>query len=152
MTKKPEGQNNHCLHLKIGMLDLIITSYKLTINLSSYLQEYIHYPVDDTYNIESVLPSDLKKLTIFFAKKKKFKSIFDPRHNSKGWVSITSPSHQHAIKIYSPFPYVKKKGVCVEVSVTVHHYCFFLSITFILEILTLWSALFRLAVLDKIYV
>ena len=33
------------------MLDFIITSYKLTINVSSYLQEYIQYPVDYTYNI-----------------------------------------------------------------------------------------------------
>ena len=32
------------------MLDLIIYSYKLTINLSSYLQEYMQYPVDYTYN------------------------------------------------------------------------------------------------------
>ena len=28
----------------------MITSYKLTINVSSYLQEYIQYPVDDIYN------------------------------------------------------------------------------------------------------
>ena len=34
----------------LGMLDLIITSYKITINVSSYLQEYIQYPVDYTYN------------------------------------------------------------------------------------------------------
>ena len=34
-----------------GMPDLIITSYKLTINMSSYFQEYIQYPVDYyTYN------------------------------------------------------------------------------------------------------
>ena len=30
------------------MLDLIITSYKLTINVSIYLEEYIQYPVDYT--------------------------------------------------------------------------------------------------------
>ena len=28
----------------------IITSYKLTINVSSYLQEYIQYPEDYVYN------------------------------------------------------------------------------------------------------
>ena len=32
------------------MLDLITASYKLTINVSSYLQEYIQYPVEFTYN------------------------------------------------------------------------------------------------------
>ena len=32
------------------MLDLIITSYKCTIIVSSYLQEYIQYPADYTYN------------------------------------------------------------------------------------------------------
>ena len=32
------------------MQDLIIISYKLTINVSSYLQEYIQYPVFYTYN------------------------------------------------------------------------------------------------------
>ena len=32
------------------MLDLIITSYKLTINVSVVYQEYIQYPVDYTYN------------------------------------------------------------------------------------------------------
>ena len=31
------------------MLDLITISYKLTINVSNYLQEYIQYPVDYTY-------------------------------------------------------------------------------------------------------
>ena len=40
-------QVKHCLLIfesYIGMLDLIITSYKLTINVSSYL--YAQYPVD----------------------------------------------------------------------------------------------------------
>ena len=32
------------------MLDLIITRDKLTINLSVTYQEYIQYPVDNTYN------------------------------------------------------------------------------------------------------
>ena len=35
------------------MLDLIITTYELTTSLSSYLQEYIQYPVDYTYNPNS---------------------------------------------------------------------------------------------------
>ena len=34
------------------MLDLIIISFKLTINVSSYLQEYIQYTVDHTYNTD----------------------------------------------------------------------------------------------------
>ena len=32
------------------MLDLIITSYKLSINVSVTYQEYIQFPVDYTYN------------------------------------------------------------------------------------------------------
>ena len=32
------------------MLDLIIISYKLTINMSVTYKEYIQYPVDNTYN------------------------------------------------------------------------------------------------------
>ena len=36
--------------VNIGILDLIITSYKLTINMPSYLQKYTQYPVDYTYN------------------------------------------------------------------------------------------------------
>ena len=33
------------------MLDQIITTYRITLNKSSYLQEYIHYSVDYyTYN------------------------------------------------------------------------------------------------------
>ena len=32
------------------MLDQIIISYKLTTNLSVTYQEYIQYPVDNTYN------------------------------------------------------------------------------------------------------
>ena len=35
-----------CIPVKIGMLDLIIINYKLIINVSSYLQEYLQYPVD----------------------------------------------------------------------------------------------------------
>ena len=35
------------------MLYLIIICYKHTINVSSYLQEYIKYPVDYTYNNEN---------------------------------------------------------------------------------------------------
>ena len=34
----------------IGMPDLITTSYKLTINMSNYLQEQTQYHVDYTYN------------------------------------------------------------------------------------------------------
>ena len=33
------------------MLDLVITSYKLTLNVSGYLQEYKQYSVDYTHNI-----------------------------------------------------------------------------------------------------
>ena len=34
----------------MGMLDLIIISYKLTINRSVTYKEYIQYPVNNTYN------------------------------------------------------------------------------------------------------
>ena len=40
-------QDKHCIRVWIGMLDLIITSYKLIMNVSSYLQKYIDY----TYNV-----------------------------------------------------------------------------------------------------
>ena len=40
------------------MLDLIITSYQLTINVSSYLKEYTQYPVDYTYNIGKKIEGD----------------------------------------------------------------------------------------------
>ena len=40
-----------CAHVQIRLLDLIITSNKLTINMSSYLQEYRQYPVIHTYNV-----------------------------------------------------------------------------------------------------
>ena len=36
------------------MLYLIIISYKLTTNVSSYLQEYIQYPIDYTYTTQTV--------------------------------------------------------------------------------------------------
>ena len=39
--------------LQIGKLDLIIISYKLTISLSIYFQEYIQYPLDYTHNTMS---------------------------------------------------------------------------------------------------
>ena len=48
------SKNNHYICLKIGMLDLIIISLKLTTNASSYLQEYIKYPVYNTYNNRSL--------------------------------------------------------------------------------------------------
>ena len=48
------------------MLGLMITSYKLTLNMSSYLQEYIKYPVDYAYN-KTFLTEVLK--TVFFWKK-----------------------------------------------------------------------------------
>ena len=44
------------------MLDLIKTSYKLTINVSSYLPEYIQYPVDKTYNTSYLVNIFMKKL------------------------------------------------------------------------------------------
>ena len=39
------------------MLDLIIISYKLTINVSVTYQEYIQYTVDNTYNTPTVMIS-----------------------------------------------------------------------------------------------
>ena len=36
---------------QIGLLDLVKISYKLTINMSSYLQEYIQYHVDYTHTL-----------------------------------------------------------------------------------------------------
>ena len=52
-VKNCEGYN--CIPQRIlvdglVILDLIIIGYKLTTNLSIYLQEYIQYPVDYTYN------------------------------------------------------------------------------------------------------
>ena len=41
---------NRLLYEIAGMLDLIIISYKLTINVSVTFQEYIQYLVDYTYN------------------------------------------------------------------------------------------------------
>ena len=62
--------------VKIGMLDPIITSYKLTANVNSYLLEYSQYPVNNTYNIwvPAVCPktSKIKKKSLclcFFTKK-----------------------------------------------------------------------------------
>ena len=38
-----------------GILDLIIISYKLTMNVSVIYQEYIQYPVDYTFNSTIVM-------------------------------------------------------------------------------------------------
>ena len=38
-----------CVSVYIGMLNTIITSYKLTTNVHSYLLEYSQYPVDNAY-------------------------------------------------------------------------------------------------------
>ena len=50
MVKKRQSTMD-CPHKK--MLDLIINRDKLTLNVSSYLQEYMQYPVNYTYNTVS---------------------------------------------------------------------------------------------------
>ena len=55
LSSKMMWLDRKSLMLKTGMLDLKITGYTLTINESSYLQEYIQYLVDYTYNNRKTL-------------------------------------------------------------------------------------------------
>ena len=47
------------------MLDLIISSYKLIINMSSYLKEYTQYPVDYTYNKSNCSTNKNPQFTVY---------------------------------------------------------------------------------------